>query len=647
MSFLKAPTLPQVTEVNECANFTEVRIGNENIVLSDADSETSTDSLTSALYRFDDSSESVDCDSDIGDDEEFNLSQKVASLAIKHRLTHSATNAILELLLDIGCEVPKDARTILGTTRSKSDEHFEHFGLIRGIVRKLRNGMPPVTTHSLTLQIHVDGIPLFHSSKTNFWPILGRIVNCTDSRPFIISVYCGPSKPPNLQEYLQPFIDEMKNLEKRSLTVDRRSFQVILKAIVCDAPARSFVKAIVGHMGFFGCERCVQKGKKINGAMTFPNLSATLRDGNTFRAERNKPHHTGVSPFKELKIDMVNVFVLDYMHLVCQGVMKRLLLIWRGKRKTTSSRSPRKTKKTSNKSKDLAHRIPFDRQQIINKRIVAVSAFFPIEFQRKGRPLEDLEMWKAVEYRHFLLYSGPVVLRGILTDEKYFHFLYFHVAIRILASPSSTTDEIEYASQCLKYFVDQFGAIYGAHHLVYNVHSLIHIADDCKFQQGSLDLFSAFPFESYLGQLKNLLRGTRRPLAQLKKRISEIEYNNEPTCPKNYFHDCKFDLLTLKPCSKADSLLLIVNTRQVFKVIDITESDVFGIKMKVENDQGSFENLYNDPLKSSRLNIYVSKFPINENVAVKISLSELPHFVKCVGIPYDEKIAIFPILHNL
>ena len=179
------------------------------------------------------------------------------------------------------------------------------------------------------------------------------------------------------------------------------------------------------------------------------------------------------------------------------------------------------------------------------------------------------------------------------------------------------------------------------------MHSLIHIADDCKFQQGSLDLFSAFPFESYLGQLKNLLRGTRRPLAQLKKRISEIEYNNEPTCPKNYFHDYKFDLLTLKPCSKADSLLLIVNTRQVFKVIDITESDVFGIKMKVENDQGSFENLYNDPLKSSRLNIYVSKFPINENVAVKISLSELPHFVKCVGIPYDEKIAIFPILHNL
>ena len=62
-------------------------------------------------------------------------------LAIKHRLSHSATNVILELL-DIGCEDSKDAQTMLGTTRSKSDEHFEHFGLFRVIDSKLRNGMP-------------------------------------------------------------------------------------------------------------------------------------------------------------------------------------------------------------------------------------------------------------------------------------------------------------------------------------------------------------------------------------------------------------------------------------------------------------------------------------------------------------------------
>lgn len=35
--------------------------------------------------------------------------------------------------------------------------------------------------------------------------------------------------------------------------------------------------------------------------------------------------------------------------------------------------------------------------------------------------------------------------------------------------------------------------------------------------KGPLDSFSAFPFENFLGRLKVLLRGTRRPLAQLKK----------------------------------------------------------------------------------------------------------------------------------
>jgi hypothetical protein len=231
---------------------------------------------------------------------ENSLAQKVACIAMKHRLTHSATNDFLGLLRELGHDIKKDARTILGTTRHHCNENFEHFGLIHGIIKKIRKGVE-IGTHQLHLIINIDGIPLYRSSRTNFWPILGRIANCKDSSPFVISVYCGLSKPPDLQFYLAPFLEEMKSLEKRSLTVDKNSFHIILKSVVCDAPARSFVKMCIGHGGMYGCERCVQRGVKNHGSMTFPATTSDLRTNASFRQKRNKQHHSGTSPFTELE----------------------------------------------------------------------------------------------------------------------------------------------------------------------------------------------------------------------------------------------------------------------------------------------------------------------------------------------------------
>ena len=104
-------------------------------------------------------------------------------------------------------------------------------------------------------------------------------------------------------------------------------------------------------------------------------------------------------------------FPLDYMHLVCLGVMKRLLLLWRGAKRNvgSSKRRPRKTKKTNKAAKDRlsrVHRLLDDDIETINTRIEEGRKMFPMEFQRKGQSLNDLEDWKAVEFRHFLLYHG-------------------------------------------------------------------------------------------------------------------------------------------------------------------------------------------------------------------------------------------------
>lgn len=55
---------------------------------------------------------------------------------------------------------------------------------------------------------------------------------------------------------------------------------------------------------------------------------------------------------------------------------------------------------------------------------------------------------------------------------------------------------------------------------MYNVHNLLHLADDVKLL-GCLDDFSAFVFENKLGKLKKLIRKPQYPLQQILRRLHE------------------------------------------------------------------------------------------------------------------------------
>ena len=53
------------------------------------------------------------------------------------------------------------------------------------------------------------------------------------------------------------------------------------------------------------------------------------------------------------------------------------------------------------------------------------------------------------------------------------------------------------------------------------MHAVIHLAEDVR-KYGPLDNISAFPFESFLGRLKKLVRKPSRPLEQVVCRLSEM-----------------------------------------------------------------------------------------------------------------------------
>ena len=127
----------------------------------------------------------------------------------------------------------------------------------------------------------MDGISLFKSSTSQFWPILALIAG-TD-KPFPIGVYHGNSKPTSVNDYLLKFVEETNEILRTGIVYNGKMKRIQIAGLVCDAPATAFVTGTVGHTSKSGCRKCVTNGEyyrvpgKKGGRMTYPDMEAALR----------------------------------------------------------------------------------------------------------------------------------------------------------------------------------------------------------------------------------------------------------------------------------------------------------------------------------------------------------------------------------
>lgn len=83
------------------------------------------------------------------------------------------------------------------------------------------------------------------------------------------------------------------------------------------------------------------------------------------------------------------------------------------------------------------------------------------------------------------------------------------------------------------FFVAHFGTHYRPERGTYCPHSLIHLASDVR-QFGSLDKFSAFPFENAMEDIKRSVAVNAKSLHQLYNRRTEINRVNTSTSQLTY-----------------------------------------------------------------------------------------------------------------
>lgn len=167
---------------------------------------------------------------------------------VDFNISHAALRALLAILRKSYKDVslPKDARTVMKTPRSietfklgeDGAEHW-HQGLATCLNMHFKNLAEDT---AISININIDGLPLFNSATKCFWPILVNVHERSDILPMAAGVFYGEKKPENAAIYFKPFVDELKCLLDNGLVINGKRLSIKVRCFTCDTPVRAFVK---------------------------------------------------------------------------------------------------------------------------------------------------------------------------------------------------------------------------------------------------------------------------------------------------------------------------------------------------------------------------------------------------------------------
>lgn len=194
----------------------------------------------------DDDCDDVDAVVDEIVDKRTTYQSHIRSWAIKHNITH---NALRDLAIAtnqlVAYALPLHPTTLLQTPKKVEisqigdGQYYWHNGLESTLLQLLANAFEPMM---VSLNINMDGLPVYKSSRDELWPILFSIHELPNVKPAVIGVYHGKSKASNLDKYLTPMVNELKKLMDTGLSINGHKITIKLRCFICDSPARAFIK---------------------------------------------------------------------------------------------------------------------------------------------------------------------------------------------------------------------------------------------------------------------------------------------------------------------------------------------------------------------------------------------------------------------
>ena len=182
---------------------------------------------------------------------------------------------------------------------------------------------------NLKIQVFIDGLPLFKSSKLQLWPILFKISpNASEyllkcSFPLPIAVFCGFSKP-KLMPFLDNLVKELMDLKKTPTLDDISGHQFVISDIsfIADAPAKAFLQGTMNFNSYLGCGYCRIRGTYYLNHIIYEDIESELRTDAMYAAQQEN-NQSVLSPLASV-IPLRSAFPVDYMHNILVGNVKKI-----------------------------------------------------------------------------------------------------------------------------------------------------------------------------------------------------------------------------------------------------------------------------------------------------------------------------------
>lgn len=544
-------------------------------------------------------------------------------------------DSLLPILRKKDPSLPKCCKTLVYTPKSNNivpmdNGNFLNIGIRNELTKLITSGK--VKNECISVDIFADGVGVAKSSTSALWPICIRAVESDEI--LLTHLFHGMAKPKDVNNFLQPFVVEFNEI-KDGFEFNGTTYTLCIRSIIADTPARQYLLDTILHSGYNSCTKCTVHGVRVLNRTTFPGVDFEPRTDFSFRNRVHADHHhsSELTMIESLPIDCVKKVPIDVMHCVYLGVVKLLLTLWIIIRLKPYSISVNGIKN-------------------ITKLLVQLAPQIPSDFTKTLRSLTYLSRFKATEYRLLILYILPVVLKNELPGNYYRHFLKLHCAMRILCNRNECIKNNLLASKLLRDFVSQMPDLYGAHNMAYNVHSILHLADDVMYFKVPLEDFSAFPFENFMQYIKKAPKTGYRVLEQVYNRTAE----------RNYIQNCAG---VFKRKKKIDKQLMNSNSyKKVFinnTVLStsspdnyVTESGgVFKIEEITKNDDGKvvlkcreilkLKCFYEKPIPSTELDIFEGD--TNQKLSEIVLKTVTNNTKKCAVLTIPSSIVYIGLLH--
>lgn len=523
----------------------------------------------------------------------------------------------------------------------------------------------------ITLTINTDGVKIFKSTKKgSFWP-LQFVINELDPKirykPENIIV-CGFwfGSDPIMELFLKPFIDEIVSTSEKeflSVTTGNGAFKFNISALIftLDTIAKDKLQKKKQFNGYMGCSYCLHPGILVsNNQIRYCNVSDEI----PLRTHTDSIEHmkesfatkTIVNGFKSIcpaaalpNFNVIDGFCIDYMHCCLLGVVRQMLELW------------------------------FDSENHREKYYIGLRASKvdeilcnikpPQYIHRKPRSITERALWKANEFRNWVLFFSLPCLKNILEKKYYEHFALLPQSLHILLSKDIARSEIASVQQKLSKFVEEFEKLYQTINMTYNVHLLSHLSK-CVENCGPLWCYSNFSFENHNGILSKYVKGTKDVVKQISSKyifnkiiqgvssiLPQVVLNYQSILRKNNSHNIQEEKLRgkIKDHSLNEAEMVVFRENNLYMTtIDIYErfctknyvycTTDYCKKMKFDNstvflNDGSYVSIKFIFLNNNNPYIYGQKLLFDTDNYV----SKLCNQLKCVNNSLMAEMNIFDI----